>query len=261
MVMGVFSQIALEEGKKIAGAMMKKGVAGFPEQIGKLLESGKFSDEINVALKNVGEMIKRGEEPFPEQIGKLLKSGNFPDEINVALETVGEMMKKGEKSFPEQISKRAKSGNFPDEIRVAVKTDGLSDKIGNEIFRPVKEVRELLKNKSDGMAREQEVAKELEEQYPPGEGNQIIPEVYLRDKDGNIVKDPETGEARRIDFVVVKDGKVVDSVEVTSKTANKTAQSEKEGRIRDAGGNYIKDNGGNIIEIPSTVRTRIERRA
>ncbi len=33
--------------------------------------------------------------------------------------------------------------------------------------------------------------------------------AYLRDKDGNIVRDPVTGEGRRIDFVVIKDGKVV----------------------------------------------------
>ena len=62
------------------------------------------------------------------------------------------------------------------------------------------------------------------------DGYEIISEAYLRDKDGNIVKDPETNSARRIDFVVVKDGKVVDSVEVTSKTASKEEQSAKEDR-------------------------------
>ena len=61
-------------------------------------------------------------------------------------------------------------------------------------------------------------------------------------------------------FIVVKNGKVVDSIEVTSKTANKTEQSAKEERIRDNGGNYIRDNNGNLVEIPSTVHTRIERR-
>lgn len=117
-----------------------------------------------------------------------------------------------------------------------------------------------IKNKIDGMAREEEVAKELEEKYPESEGYEILSEVYLRDKDGNIVRDPETGEARRIDFVVVKDGKVVDSVEVTSKTADKTVQSAKENRIREAGGNYVRDNNGNLVEIPPDVTTRVERR-
>lgn len=124
----------------------------------------------------------------------------------------------------------------------------------------VTEVREAIKNKIDGLAREAEVANELEKKYPEEEGFQVISETYLRDKDGNIVKDPETGEARRVDFMVVKDGKVIDSIEVTSKTADKTEQSAKEERIRESGGNYIRDNDGNLVEIPSTVHTRIERR-
>ena len=123
-----------------------------------------------------------------------------------------------------------------------------------------KEVKEAIKNKLDGLAREKEVGDELREKYPESKGYTIIGEAYLRDKDGNIVKDPETGQARRIDFVVIKDGKVVDSVEVTSKTADKTSQTAKEERIRGAGGNYIKDNNGNLVEIPSNVHTRIERR-
>ena len=117
-----------------------------------------------------------------------------------------------------------------------------------------------IQNKIDGMAREKEVEEELKEKYPESEGYEILSEVYLRDKDGNIVRDPETGEARRIDFVVVKDGKVVDSVEVTSKTADKTEQSSKEARIREAGGNYVRDDNGNLVEIPANVTTRIERR-
>ena len=124
----------------------------------------------------------------------------------------------------------------------------------------VNEVKEAIKNKMDGLAREKEVFEELNSKYPPEKGYQIVSEVYLRDKDGNIVKDTVTGEARRVDFIVVKNGKVVDSIEVTSKTANKTEQSAKEERIRDNGGNYIRDNNGNLVEIPSTVHTRIERR-
>lgn len=124
----------------------------------------------------------------------------------------------------------------------------------------VREVNSPIKNKQDGLEREREVQKELEKQYPPEDGYEIISEAYLRDKDGNIVRDPETGEARRIDFVVVKDGKVVDSIEVTSKTADKTQQTAKEDRIRDAGGNYVRDKNGNLVEIPSNVKTRIERK-
>ena len=118
----------------------------------------------------------------------------------------------------------------------------------------------LIENKAEGCRREKEVENELKEKYPESKGYKIESEVYLRDKDGNIVKDDKTGEARRIDFVVLKDGKVVDSVEVTSKTADKTEQSAKEDRIRENGGNYIKDSNGDLIEIPKDVHTRIERR-
>lgn len=117
------------------------------------------------------------------------------------------------------------------------------------------------KNKIDGCRREDSVENELKERYPESSGYKIIKEAYLRDQDGNIVRDPETGQARRIDFVVVKDGKVVDSVEVTSKTAPKEAQSAKEERIRENGGNYVKDpETGELIRMPDSVHTRIERR-
>ena len=58
----------------------------------------------------------------------------------------------------------------------------------------------------------------------------------------------------------VKDGKVVDSIEVTSLGENKDQQMAKEERIRDSGGNFIKDNTGNLIEMPENIHTRIERR-
>ena len=53
---------------------------------------------------------------------------------------------------------------------------------------------------------------------------------------------------------------MVDSVEVTSKTADKTEQLEKETRIRNIGGNYIYDANGNLAEYPDSVSTRVERR-
>ena len=132
----------------------------------------------------------------------------------------------------------------------------------SEIEEIEKEVEEksIIQNKEDGLRREKEVLGELQEQYPEEEGYKIESEVYLRDENGNIVKDPITGEARRIDFVVVKDGEAVESIEVTSKTADKTEQSAKETRIRENGGNYIKDTKGNLINIPDTVQTKIERR-
>lgn len=140
-----------------------------------------------------------------------------------------------------------------DAEKTAEQNDGVNENDNSEKNDPIQ-------NKIDGLNREHEVQKELEKQYPEEEGYEIITEAYLRDSDGNIVKDPESGEARRIDFVVVKDGKVVDSIEVTSQTADKTEQQAKEGRIRDQGGNYVRDHDGNLIEFDEGVETRIERR-
>lgn len=51
---------------------------------------------------------------------------------------------------------------------------------------------DILPNKLDGCAREEKVEKELQEKYPPEKGYSIIREAYLRDENGNIVKDPVT---------------------------------------------------------------------
>lgn len=118
----------------------------------------------------------------------------------------------------------------------------------------------ILPNKEEGLRREAEVKEELERKYPESEGYEIVSEAYLRDSDGRIVRDPETGTARRIDFVVVKDGKVIDSIEVTSQTADKTEQTAKEKRIRESGGNYIRTADGSLAEFPENVQTRIERK-
>ncbi len=117
-------------------------------------------------------------------------------------------------------------------------------------------------NRISGVAREGMVDGELAREYPAETGNRIERECYLRNAEGESVKDPVTGEARRIDFAVIKDGEVVKSVEVTSETADKTAQMAKEERIREAGGNYIKDRlTGGMVPFSSGVETEILRRA
>ena len=120
--------------------------------------------------------------------------------------------------------------------------------------------KQMETNKEAGKEREDLAYKELKEEFPENEGYKIEREQYLRDKDGNIVKDPKTGEARRIDFIIIKDGKVVKSIEVTSKTAPKDAQIAKEDRIRNEGGNFIKDRDtGQLVEIPKENKTEIRR--
>lgn len=149
----------------------------------------------------------------------------------------------------------------PSELLKSSDKKGISGD-GSEVTDMLKKAfsENIIKNKEEGMQREAEVLQELKEKFPEEGGFKIEQEVYLRDEDGKIVKDPVTGEARRIDFVVTKDGEVVESIEVTSQTADKTAQIAKEDRIRECGGNYIKDSNGNLVEIPSDVKTKIERR-
>ena len=126
----------------------------------------------------------------------------------------------------------------------------------------LREPSQIEKNRIDGAKREDTVHGELKSECPPEDGFHIESECHLRDEDGNIVRDPETGESRRIDFVVIKDGEVVKSVEVTSETADKTTQLEKETRIREAGGNFIIDRRTDkLVPFPPGVKTEIWRRA
>ncbi|MCR6720414.1 MAG: hypothetical protein NVV59_08980 [Chitinophagaceae bacterium] len=112
-------------------------------------------------------------------------------------------------------------------------------------------------NRSTGTSRQQAELAQLRNDNPNAS---IQAERYLRDKNGKILKDPLTGEARRIDFAVIKDNKVIELVETTSLNANKTFQSQKEARIREAGGTYIRDrNTRKLIDV-SNIETRISRR-
>lgn len=82
----------------------------------------------------------------------------------------------------------------------------------------------------------------------------------LRESNGNKAIEPETGTGRRMDFVVDKEGNVVDLIEVTFKTADKAAQIVKEAHIRENGGNYVKLSNGDIVEIPESIIAKIERK-
>ena len=120
----------------------------------------------------------------------------------------------------------------------------------------------LAANREAGRVREEVVGDELAHEYPVEAGYHIESQRFLRDEYGKIVHDPETGESRKIDFEVIKDGEVVKSVEVTSETADKTAQLAKEERIRGAGGNYVTDRRtGELAPFASEVKTEVVRRA
>ncbi|RKP46385.1 RHS repeat-associated core domain-containing protein [Trinickia fusca] len=109
-----------------------------------------------------------------------------------------------------------------------------------------------IKNKEDGMAREARAKDVLERRY--GKEN-VISERYLRDASGKSVKDPLTGERRRIDFVVKGQDGVWRPVEITSQTAPKFDQLSKELRIREMGGTFARDpNTGNLVPVDGISR-------
>jgi hypothetical protein len=109
-----------------------------------------------------------------------------------------------------------------------------------------------------GAGRAQRVEEKLESRFGQ---DAVQSEQYLRNSDGKIAVDAATGEARRLDFVVVTNGQARYSIEVTSKTASKTRQLAKEARIRKAGGTFIQDRvTGKLIDLKNlptrTVRVR-----
>lgn len=203
---------------------------------------------------------------------------NYDREGNILIEAIAAMATKALEVGKEVVAESKELPNFAKDMKpLEVKSFSVADQPlqgteGKDIIgqkepldngtneAEVDEAKLPIQNKIDGLKREADVLNELQGQYPEGEGYKVESEVYLRDADGKIVKDPVTGEARRIDFVVTQDGSAVDSIEVTSQTADKVEQSAKEDRIRENGGNYIKNSDGEIVRIPDDVKTRIERR-
>lgn len=63
------------------------------------------------------------------------------------------------------------------------------------------------------------------------------------------MKDPDTGERRRVDTAVIENGRA-QTYEVTSPLANKTDQLDKERRILKSGGTYIRDRStGDLVPV------------
>jgi hypothetical protein len=98
----------------------------------------------------------------------------------------------------------------------------------------------------------------LAREFPLG---RVQNEVYLRGADGRRLIDPVTGQARRVDSIVIENGQVVASREFTSQTADKSLQVAKEDRIRDLpGGVFVRDRTtGSLLSLPSSVKTTIVR--
>jgi len=84
------------------------------------------------------------------------------------------------------------------------------------------------RNKCLGIARERAAYRLLVGRYPSA---RIQSETFLRNRDGSLARDPVTGKARRIDFVLFFDGGAVKRFEITSQRSDKRAQFAQERRI------------------------------
>ncbi|MEK7893134.1 hypothetical protein AAB992_39240, partial [Burkholderia contaminans] len=103
-----------------------------------------------------------------------------------------------------------------------------------------------IKNSIEGARREDVFNAQMRAKHPNAT---IQCQCYLRDAQGKSVKDPVTGERRRVDTAVIENGRA-QTYEVTSPTADKTVQTAKEQRILDAGGNYIRDRStGELVPV------------
>ena len=113
-------------------------------------------------------------------------------------------------------------------------------------------------NKVNGDAREAIALEHLKKQHPNAT---ILKERYIRDASGKRVRDAFESR-RRLDFVVIGDGKVKGIYEVTSPTADKTAQLEKEMNIRrkSKGGAHVKAPGrkGALYDISDIETQRLD---
>lgn len=135
-----------------------------------------------------------------------------------------------------------------------------SEHLPSEIQEARSSETQIAQNRADGCRRENEVSNSLANEFPESAGYKVLSERYLLDRNGGFARDPETGKCRRIDFIVVDgDGRACRSLEVTSLAAPKDAQSDKEDRIRGAGGTFIRDPESQLLIDITHIPTEIIR--
>jgi len=110
----------------------------------------------------------------------------------------------------------------------------------------------ISQNGTVGRGREKRVQRLLERIFGK---DRVLRERYLRNSSGKSVRDPMTGERRRIDFLVQNRHGTWTPVEVTGRNVNKVSQITKEERIREIGGIYARNRRtGDLIEVDGISR-------
>ena len=105
------------------------------------------------------------------------------------------------------------------------------------------------KNAIAGRGREARVQSKLQNKF---KNASVQREQYLRNVDGTIARD-SSGHARRIDHVVIEDGKARAYIETTSKTADKRDQLAKQIEIMRNGGTFVRDRTtGGLVDLSNS---------
>lgn len=236
-----------------AGELIDKGeikaLAEAKDKLNALIDRGVEASGYNPIAMVAGAVTKAAVTVLaPDNVIDLIPGGKAASGANKArkvvkgVEAVGDAAKAGGKVADLERAGKAGKHAASTPTGSAKKADGagggLSTGPSGHTGQSSSKADRVRKNQKDGARREEATERELKEQHPDAS---VQREQYLRDKDGNIVKDPLTGEARRVDHAVIKDAKVVDLVETTSPTADKAVQIAKENRILEEGGAFIRD--------------------
>ena len=113
------------------------------------------------------------------------------------------------------------------------------------------------KNYEAGKQRENQVQQELQSENPNAS---VQRERMLRDSEGNKVVDPLTGEGRRVDHAVInRESNTAKTYETTGNNVDKRLQLEKEARIREQGGTYVRDKETRKL-VPTEGQSELRRK-
>ena len=183
-------------------------------------------------------------------------------------EVAGNESKIHENGLNTEINSFLKDGLTFDQIQERIGDNGqlknanpeaITDSNASPIETRQSEVQ-IAQNREDGMRREAQVFDSLNIAYPESDGYRILEERYLLNENGEFASDPETGERRRLDFVVADgNGEACRVLEVTSPVAPKELQSAKESRIRDSGGTFVRDPETQRLVDVAKIQTEIIR--
>ncbi len=255
---------AVKGGSSVAKAGVKVAVkevaeAGAKKAIKETAEAGMEKATKEVAEAGIKKAVKETAEEGIEKVAKETVEAGTEKAVKEAAEAGAEKVVKeaAEVGVEKAVKETAETGMEKTAKEIA--EEGTEKLANPEVLDEMDS--QVVKNKLDGIAREEKVLEELLAKH--GDDN-VIREALLRDKDGVPIKDLVTGEARRIDFIIKKGERIIESIEVTSETASKALQSAKELRIleqaKEIGGAFIRDPvTGKLLEFTDDIVTSIRR--